>query len=82
MVAPSEEPLIVATHRIFPETRALLEGLGTVLAPQPDCEALDFLTLSEALKRAAAIMAFMPDRVDDALLAAAPAHHRGRFEGL
>ena len=62
---------IVATARIFPETRALLERAGTVLHPAGD-EPWDADRLRAALARAEAMMAFMTDRVDAALLDAAP----------
>jgi phosphonate dehydrogenase len=62
---------IVATARIFPETRALLERAGTVLHPVGD-EPWDKDRLRTALAGAEAMMAFMTDRVDAALLDAAP----------
>ncbi len=65
-------PTIVATHRIFPETRRKLESVGTLIAPTPDQEALPPDRRNAALAQAEAMMAFMPDRVDEAVLAASP----------
>jgi phosphonate dehydrogenase len=62
---------IIATARIFPETRALLERAGTVLHPVGD-EPWDEDQLRAAMAGAEAMMAFMTDRVDAALLDAAP----------
>jgi phosphonate dehydrogenase len=62
---------IIATARIFPETRAIVERAGTVLHPDGD-EPWDAETLRSALAGAEAMMAFMTDRVDAALLDAAP----------
>lgn len=64
-------PHILATARIFPETRAALEALGTVEAnagiePWPEAER------RARAARATALLAFMTDRVDEAFLAAAP----------
>ncbi|HET6306312.1 MAG TPA: phosphonate dehydrogenase [Rhodopila sp.] len=68
----STRPIIVATHRIFPETRRMLESAGTLIAPEGDAESLPHARVLEATKDAQAIMAFMPDSVDDAFLAARP----------
>lgn len=62
---------IVCTARVFPETRALLEGLGPVAHPAGE-EPWDAATLRRHLAGAEAAMAFMPDRVDAAWLDAAP----------
>lgn len=64
-------PHILATARIFPETRAALEALGTVEAnagtePWPEAER------RARVARATALLAFMTDRVDADFLAAAP----------
>lgn len=64
-------PHILATARIFPETRAALEALGTVEAnagtePWPEAGR------RARAARATALLAFMTDRVDEAFLAAAP----------
>lgn len=64
-------PHILATARIFPETRAALEALGTVEAnagtePWPEAER------RAQAARATALLAFMTDRVDADFLAAAP----------
>lgn len=61
---------IVATHRIFPETAALLRQAGTLRSPE--AEAFTQPELSAALATAQAVMVFMPDRIDAAFLAAAP----------
>jgi phosphonate dehydrogenase len=62
---------IIATARLFPETRALLERAGTVHHPAGN-EPWDADRLRAALAGAEAMMAFMTDRVDAALLDAAP----------
>jgi phosphonate dehydrogenase len=62
---------IVATMRIFPETRALLEPLGSVAHPAGD-EPWSAPELRAHLAEAEAVMAFMTDRVDQAFLDAAP----------
>ena len=62
---------IIATARIFPATRALLERAGPVVHPTGD-EPWDNATLRGALAEAEAMMAFMTDRVDAELLKAAP----------
>ena len=64
-------PHILATARIFQETRAALERLGTVEAndgvePWPEAER------RARAARADALLAFMTDRVDAAFLTAAP----------
>jgi len=64
-------PVILATARIFPETRALLAALGEVV----DNEGSEPWPEEERRARAApaeAMMAFMTDRVDAGFLAAAP----------
>lgn len=63
---------ILVTARIFPETRAALAALGEVVAndaPEP----WDTATLRSHAAGCTAMMAFMTDRVDAALLDAAPA---------
>src|SRR5215469_5196377 len=64
--------MIVATHRVFPETRALLAEAGTLVAPSTNEEALPRDALCRAATHASALLAFMPDRVDDGFLAASP----------
>lgn len=62
---------IVATNRVFPETRALLPSGATLLAPDGDAP----LSREAAMAAAAdadALMAFMTDRIDAAFLAACP----------
>ena len=61
---------IVLTHRVFPETFALLNPIASVIAPS--AERLSPQELRAALTHAHAAMVFMPDRVDTAFLAAAP----------
>jgi phosphonate dehydrogenase len=63
--------MIIATARIFPQTRAALEAFGPVLHPQGEAP-WDHATLRAHLAEATAWMAFMTDRVDAALLEAAP----------
>ena len=62
---------ILVTHRPFPETVELLRSVGTVVHPGKR----DTFTLRERLRQAAradAMLAFMPDHVDDGFLAACP----------
>jgi phosphonate dehydrogenase len=61
---------IVVTHRIFPETIAMLRPVGDVSVPAG--ERFDDGELNEVLARARAAMIFMPDRVDVRFLARAP----------
>lgn len=61
---------ILVTHRIFPETAALLRPLGDVRVP--DVERFDEGGLRALLPSARAAMIFMPDRVDARFLQAAP----------
>lgn len=70
--ANGDRPVIVATHRIFPETHRKLECVGTPVAPGPDQESLPPDRRRAALAQAEAMMAFMPDRVDEATLADSP----------
>jgi phosphonate dehydrogenase len=65
-------PVILATARVFPGTRAALEPFGEVVANEGDSPWPEPRRRAEAA-RAAALMAFMPDLVDDGFLAAAPA---------
>jgi phosphonate dehydrogenase len=64
-------PVILATARIFPETRAALEPLGEVVANEGDAPWPEPERRARAA-RADAMMAFMPDLVDAAFLATAP----------
>jgi len=61
---------IVATHKIFPETAALLRAGGRVATPSGDAFAADKLTA--VLGDANAVMVFMPDCIDAPFLKAAP----------
>ena len=68
----ARRPVIVATHRIFSETRRMLADAGVLVAPSESEEALPVDVLRRAAGDATALLAFMPDRVDDAFLAASP----------
>lgn len=61
---------IVVTHKIFPETAALLRGAGAVR--MPDGEHFHNGELETALSDAGAAMVFMPDRIDSRFLSSAP----------
>ena len=63
--------MIVATARVFAETRVLLEAVAPVVHPDGDAP-WDAATLRGHLAQATAMMAFMTDHVDGALLDAAP----------
>ena len=66
-----ELPLTVLTHRVFPETLAMLSGRTELLTN----DTLGTLPPDEVLTRcreADAMMAFMPDTVDAAFLASCP----------
>jgi len=64
-------PRVVVTNRAFPETLSLLETRFDVLAPAGS-EPLDGEGLRKAARDAWGILAFMPDRIDEALLDACP----------
>lgn len=67
----AELPLTVLTHRVFPETLAMLSGRTEVLTNDTP----GTLPPAEILNRcrdAEAMMAFMPDTIDDAFLASCP----------
>lgn len=66
-----ELPKVVATNRVFAETRALFDGRAAFEAPEGDAP-LAGAALADALRDADAMMAFMTDRVDAALLAGCP----------
>lgn len=61
---------VVVTHRVFPETETMLDTVGDLQAPLG--ESFDNDGLKAALASARAAMVFMPDRVDERFLAAAP----------
>jgi phosphonate dehydrogenase len=65
-------PCVVVSHRVFPETLALLASHAEVLAPSGEAEALSPEALSQGLAEAQAWMAFMPDAADAETLARAP----------
>jgi phosphonate dehydrogenase len=62
---------IVATNRVFAETRALIESHGVLVAPEGD-EPLDRQALIAHARDADAIMAFMTDHIDADLIASSP----------
>lgn len=67
----TETPVTVLTHRVFPETAAMLQGWTKVVTNDSDGS----LPRDELLRRcrdASAMMAFMPDSVDDVFLAQCP----------
>lgn len=67
----SAKPIIVATNRVFPETRALLAEHGTLVAN----EASEPWTQEEVVERcrnANALLAFMTDKIDAASLERTP----------
>ncbi|HEX2115894.1 MAG TPA: phosphonate dehydrogenase [Alphaproteobacteria bacterium] len=65
------EKRIVVTSRSFPETIALLERWGTPVVNQA-LEPWPADVLAKKTQDAVAMMAFMPDSVDDAFLSACP----------
>jgi phosphonate dehydrogenase len=67
----SMEKCIVLTSRSFPETLDLLSQWGTPVANQA-VEPWPTDVLRDKMAGAAAMMAFMPDNVDDAFLSACP----------
>lgn len=67
----ADRPKTVLTHRVFPETVAMLEGWTDVITNDGEAS----FTRDEIIDRcrdADAMMAFMPDSVDDAFLAQCP----------
>lgn len=64
-------PLVVVTNRAFPETISLLETRFEVRAPT-GAAPLDREGLRMAARDAWGILAFMPDRIDSALLESCP----------
>jgi len=62
---------IVVSHRVFPETLAALAKIGNVRAPNPGPQFAK-PQLGKLAKDADALLAFMPDVVDDAWLLRAP----------
>jgi phosphonate dehydrogenase len=69
--AASSSRTIVASHRVFPETLAALAKIGNVYAPNPEPRFTKprFYKLA---KEADALLAFMPDKIDDCWLLRAP----------
>jgi len=67
----ADRPKTVLTHRVFPETVAMLEDWTDVFTNDGDVSfARDEVV--ERCRDAGAMMAFMPDSVDDAFLAQCP----------
>ena len=64
-------PTTVLTHRVFPETVALLRDRTHVITNDTD-GSLPAEELQRRCRDADAMMAFMPDRIDDAFLADCP----------
>lgn len=64
-------PKVVITHWVHPEVVALLEEQCEVV-PNPSRETLTRDAVLERSRDAEAILAFMPDQVDEAFLAACP----------
>src|SRR5271169_6894973 len=64
-------PKVVVTHWVHPETAALLQGAAEVV-PNLTRDTLPRTEILARAKDADALMAFMPDSVDDAFLAACP----------
>lgn len=67
----SSSKIIVASHRVFPETLAGLEKIGNAYAPNPR-QQFAKPQLHKLAKNADALLAFMPDKIDDAWLLQAP----------
>ncbi len=65
------KPTVVITNRPFPETVAFLETRCRVVANEA-VEVWSRAELIDRLREATAMMAFMPDAVDEAFLAACP----------
>ncbi len=71
MIMPTIPPRILVTHRVFPETKKILERAGSVVAP----EHTDAFSAAARLRHAhsaMAMLAFMPDTVDERFLSRAP----------
>lgn len=64
-------PCVVATNRVFPETRALFAGRAALIAPKGETP-LFGADLHAAMADAQGIMAFMTDHLDTAFLARCP----------
>ena len=64
-------PKVVATNRVFAETRALFDGRAMLVAPQTDTPLSGASRLAE-LRDADGMMAFMTDNIDAALFAECP----------
>jgi phosphonate dehydrogenase len=68
---PTTTPRILVTHRVFPETKVILERAGSVIAPE-QADAFSAAARLRHAQSATAMLAFMPDTVDDRFLSSAP----------
>ena len=67
----SEKPVVVVSHRVHPEVTALLSQHAVVVGNGTD-DSWPIDLVRRRCRDASALIAFMPDRVDDAFLAACP----------
>lgn len=67
----SEKPVVVITHRVHPEVTTLLSQHAAVVGNETD-ESWSSDVVRARCREADALIAFMPDRVDDAFLVACP----------
>src|SRR5581483_11287821 len=70
-MAASTRPRVVVTNRAFPETLALLAERAELIANPDDAPWPEAQRRAHAAE-ADALIAFMPDRIDDEFLAACP----------
>lgn len=68
---PMNRPLIVLTHRVFPETLKTLGVHGRVWSPDGETTA-DRGILSDLAREASAMMVFLPGRIDQGFLERCP----------
>ncbi len=66
-----KRPLMVLTHRVFPETKKALNAHGRVWSPDGET-AIDRGRLVDLAREADALMVFMPDKIDQRLLERCP----------
>lgn len=66
-----QEPVIVVTNRVFPETEALLAARGRVIVNRAD-EPWSRQEVQARCREADAMLAFMTDEIDASFLAACP----------
>jgi phosphonate dehydrogenase len=67
----TELPVVVLTNATFPETRAMFDGVAHVVANDGG-EPWSAAILEAHCRNAAGMMAFMPDRIDEAFLDRCP----------